>query len=78
MDEYLSMHPNSVKMKAERNSLLVSLQRASDGFASKKLYPQAIQYYHEWLVGDPNSSDAKKGLAAAEKALAEQKTAKGK
>jgi tetratricopeptide (TPR) repeat protein len=68
MDQYLKRHPESKKMRDERASLLVSLQRAADGFRGAKRYSEAVKYYHQWLAEDPNAAAAKQGLDEALKA----------
>jgi tetratricopeptide (TPR) repeat protein len=65
MNAFLKRHPNSVKMKEQRASLLISLQRASDGFAAAKRYKEAIRYYRIWLAEEPTASNAKQGLEKA-------------
>jgi tetratricopeptide (TPR) repeat protein len=65
MNSFLKRHPDSIKMKEERASLLVSLQRASDGFAAAKRYPEAIQYYQIWLEEEPTATSAQQGLQKA-------------
>ena len=65
MNEFLKRHPDSVKMKEQRASLLASLQRASDGFAAAKRYEEAILYYRMWLKEDPASEPAQQGLHRA-------------
>ena len=74
MNAFLKRHPDSVKMKEQRASLLSSLQRASDGFAAEKRYEEAIRYYRMWLAEEPSAANAKQGLAQAQKALAEKRT----
>lgn len=68
MNVFLKRHPDSVKMKEQRTSLLSSLQRASDGSAAAKRYKEAIQYYAIWLKEDPTAAAAQQGLQSALKA----------
>ena len=68
MNAFLKRHPESVKMKEQRTSLLSSLQRASDGSAAAKRYKEAIQYYTIWLKEDPTAAVAQQGLQKALKA----------
>jgi tetratricopeptide (TPR) repeat protein len=75
MDDFLKRHPNSPNMKAERESLLTSLQRAGDGFAEHKHFAEAIRYYRLWLDETPDSSRAQQGLAQAVKAEEADKNA---
>ena len=65
MNDFLKRHPDSVKMKEQRTSLLTSLQRASDGFAAAKSYKEAIQYYQIWLDEEPTATNAQQGLQKA-------------
>jgi tetratricopeptide (TPR) repeat protein len=78
MDDFLKRHPNSLKMKDERDSLLTSLQRAADGFAEKKSYEEAIRFYRLWLDEEPGAVRAQQGLAGALQAQGKALQAQGK
>ena len=71
MDDYMKLHPNSTKMKSEHDSLLVSIQKAADGFRTHVPpdYKDAATFYKIWLAEDPGSEQAKRGLAETEKAM---------
>jgi tetratricopeptide (TPR) repeat protein len=65
MDEFLKRHPDSAGMKAQRASLLVSLQRAADDFAAAKHNKEAVRCYLIRLAEEPSAASAQQGLIKA-------------
>ncbi len=61
MDAFLKTHPNSAKMKLERDSLLTIIQRGIDLFTGDKNYRQALKSYGFLLAEEPNNVNAQLG-----------------
>jgi tetratricopeptide (TPR) repeat protein len=78
MNDFLKRHPDSQKMKTERDSLLGSLKRAAEGFAGGRQYADAAKYYRQLLAQEPNNASHYQGLGlvlAGEKKIKEAKAA---
>ncbi len=62
-DDFIKRHPQAKAIITERQSLLDSLQRVTEGYGGKATRPSdAIKFYGLWLTEEPKAVKAQDGL----------------